>query len=748
MKTSFQDKPQKLNIPLHRLFIDFVLFRIDPSCLKESMEAVFKEGQQSDAYSMDIDLTDVTKLKNTLLFNDDKTDSASSDKNIENYIKRLKLFFLLSMTLPVESSVKLDNYCDFFFTGDNCPITPTGSSNDKSECLEGCPFLSKRDLSLSSFYKTLLALSCHYPVLSSGDWIPVVTEVDVFGYLRTIVDKKDAPGIASKANCALILVNRNPESKASVSLDISGWVTDCMVDALDNYREIPLKKGILQLTLNPLEGRVFLKDRWATEKALQRKSGILLHPTSLPSNYGIGDMGIGAREFVDFLEGSGQKLWQVLPLNPPGYGNSPYQCLSAFAGNSLLIDIDQLKEKGLLRRQNECIPFFPERKVSFEEVSAYKDGLLREAYAQFQNKTENLDYLKFCLEHQGWLDDYCLFRALKSYHDEAPWNQWEQAAAIRKISALDYYRKILEEDIDYHKFLQFEFFRQWTELKGYANRNGIDIIGDLPIYVSHDSSDVWKHPELFHLDSNGNPVKVAGVPPDEFSRTGQLWGNPIYRWDRMEETGYAWWKDRILHLSKMVDLIRIDHFRGFEAYWEVPAEEDTAVNGRWVKGPGEKFFAAITDAAGDIKIIAEDLGFITPEVEKLKEKFGFPGMSIMQFELRDGDFVVPLYKSNTVAYTGTHDNDTIMGWYRDNFDEETVEKCSTEETCWSLIKKAMLTDAETVIIPLQDVLCLGSQDRMNTPGTSIGNWEWRYSNGQLNENIEKKLLSVTKASHR
>ena len=475
----------------------------------------------------------------------------------------------------------------------------------------------------------------------------------------------------------------------------------------------------------------------------RRRSGILLHPTSLPSNYGIGDFGIGAREFVDFLADSCQKLWQILPLNPPGYGNSPYQCLSAFAGNPLLIDIDQLIEQGFLCNPKVPEePFFPENQVSFEEVFFYKEQLLKHAFLEFQNNLPNPEFDRFCLKHQRWLEDYCLFRALKSYHDEAPWTEWEPAAAARKDYALTYFKKVLAEDIDYHKFLQYEFFRQWFSLKEYANKKGIEIIGDLPIYVAHDSSDVWVHRELFCLDKKGNPVKVAGVPPDAFTRTGQLWGNPIYRWDIMKQSGYQWWKDRINHLASMVDLIRIDHFRGFEAYWEVPAKEDTAINGRWVKGPGEKFFEAIAEVTENVEIIVEDLGFITPEVKKLKNKLGFPGMSIMQFEMEKGRFHVPLQKKNTVAYTGTHDNDTLLGWFRKNCKETEPER-SVEEICWKHIEMVFASNAETAIIPLQDILCLGSRARMNTPGTATGNWGWRFSSEQLDETVREKLRNIT-----
>ena len=642
-------------------------------------------------------------------------------KNSED-LSAFRLFYLLYLTMPVEFSVQ------------------------GTEKLPSKQDLSEKNREIIHWYKTLLALREHYSVLGTDSWMPVITGNDLYGYIRTGAAEAIPP--KSTDNMALVLVNRHTDREAPVFLDLSPWAEEFLVDALDNYREIPLREGCLEITLAPSHGRLFLKNRWTDKSLFQRQSGILLHPTSLPSNYGIGDLGIGAKEFADFLEAGGQKLWQMLPLNPPGYGNSPYQCLSAFAGNPLLMDMDQLIDQGLLRRSLlEGLPSFPEEKVSFEEVVVMKNDLLRKAHQAFRKQPPSAAYNEFCQANQDWLEDYCLFMALKAHHHDAPWHQWKKSAALRSSSALARYRELLAEEIDFHKFVQYEFFRQWYDLKRYVNDRGIQIIGDLPIYVAHDSCDVWKNPELFHLDSRGNPAKVAGVPPDEFTRTGQLWGNPIYRWETMEETGYQWWKERLGHLSQMVDVIRIDHFRGFEAYWEVPAGEDTAINGRWVKGPGEKFFKAIQEVTRNTKIIAEDLGFITPEVEELKEKLGFPGMSILQFEIQEGRFMVPLYKSNTVAYTGTHDNDTILGWHRKNYLDQHPEK-TPGEICWNYIEMVMHSDAATTIIPLQDILCLGSPARMNTPGTATRNWEWRFSSSQLEKEIQEKLHKVTKTYRR
>jgi len=718
--TQIRNNPNSLNIDgqIKELLTDFLLFKLDAALLQQSLTTLFSQVPLSELYGSNevIEGCPIKGTTETLNLRNKETEPPARRKSSLNQ-EQLKLFYLLWMTLP-------------------------GSNLICSNCQQDALTI------LSEWCKTLSALQSHYPVLIRGLWIPVAAKDNVVAYLRAVQNRTDALGNSQPDNCALILVNRSLNSSAAISLDLTQWADGFLLDALNDYSEIVIKRGILEVNLAPLEAKLFIKNRWATDEALKRRAGILLHPTSLPSNYGIGDLGIGAREFVDFLAGCGQKLWQVLPLNPPGYGNSPYQCLSAFAGNPLLIDIDQLVEKGLLPMQHsDEQPFFPSDRVSFETVSFYKDQLLRQAFMEFQNLLPHPEFETFCYKHRLWLDDYCLFRALKSYHDESPWTEWDPSVSARKSYALAHYRRLLDEDINYHKFLQYLFFRQWMRLKEYANSKGISIIGDLPIYVSHDSSDVWVNPGLFQLDEKGNPLKVAGVPPDAFTRTGQLWGNPIYRWDVMEKNNYQWWKQRVRHLSQMVDIIRIDHFRGFEAYWEVPAGEDTAENGRWVKGPGEKLFEALLEVTKNVEIIAEDLGFITPEVEKLKDKFGFPGMSIMQFEIQDGRFRVPLYKKNTVAYSGTHDNDTILGWFRKNCKENEPGR-SAEEICWDHIEMVLASDAETAIIPLQDILCLGSSARMNTPGTTTRNWEWKFSSEQLTEEIQKRLLNLTTQYHR
>lgn len=496
---------------------------------------------------------------------------------------------------------------------------------------------------------------------------------------------------------------------------------------------------------------------------LKRGSGILLHLTSLPGKYGIGDMGQEAYHFIDFLEDAGQKYWQILPLNPVGYGESPYQSFSAFAANPLLISIDELYEEGLLVEEDlQDVPDFNDIKVEFSKVKEFKEKLFRIASERFKSRRYP-DFLKYKEKNSIWLENYTLFMALKKHFGGIPWNHWYEPIANRNTQALRQYQILLQEEIEYNNFLQFIFYMQWMKLKRYANGKGIQIIGDLPIFISYDSSDVWANPHLFELDADGNPLKVAGVPPDYFSETGQLWGNPHYKWSEMAKDDYQWWRERFKCLLQMVDIIRIDHFRGFEAYWEIPAGEETTVNGRWVKGPGAEFFSIMEKYLGELPVIAEDLGIITPLVEELKNQFNFPGMQVLQFIFEDTsqEITLPLkFAGNSVVYTGTHDNDTLWGWFTKHYQEKTgvveylKEKLNLdyswncEQICWQFIKIALESNAILAIIPLQDLLCLDSSARMNYPGTLGGNWEWRFKKGVLTKELQLKLLNMVEASKR
>jgi len=476
-----------------------------------------------------------------------------------------------------------------------------------------------------------------------------------------------------------------------------------------------------------------------------RASGILLHPTSLPGRFGIGDFGPEAFRFVDFLAAAGQKIWQVLPLVPTGYGESPYASLSSFAGNPLLISPDKLLEQGYLSPADiSSPPPFAEDRCDFERAIPYRFSLLNKAFTQFRPAKE---YATFVSQNASWLESSARFLALKNANGGVAWTDWKTHQADPL-------------EVDKQKFWQFEFFRQWSQLKAYCAARGIRIFGDIPIYVAHDSADVWANPELFELDAAGRPTSVAGVPPDYFSATGQLWGNPIYRWDRMAESGYAWWIERFRKTLEVVDLVRVDHFRGFEAYWSVPASEKTAIHGQWIKGPGPSLFHALRRALGDLPVVAENLGVITPEVEAIRHEFGFPGMSILQFafgaDAQASTFLPHNYPREVVAYTGTHDNDTTVGWWTSTgagnttrtaeqvereraFARAYLNMTAGEEIQWALIRALMASVADTAIVPLQDVLGLGNEARMNLPASAQGNWRWRFAANSLTEEHRARL---------
>lgn len=492
----------------------------------------------------------------------------------------------------------------------------------------------------------------------------------------------------------------------------------------------------------------------------ERMAGILVHPTSFPSVYGIGDLGKEAYQFIDFLADSGQKIWQVLPLGPTGFGDSPYQSFSSFAGQPLLISPDKLKDDMLLVDEDFIgMPQWNEKNVEYGSVITYKKNLLKKAYDAFTvtpNQTLIEEYRKFCTENSYWLEDYSLFMAGKQAHEGSSWLEWEDSLKSPTEEEKKSWVKKLQPDIKYYEFIQFIFFRQWLALKNYANSRGILIIGDIPIFVALDSADVWANKKFFQLDSKGYPLAVAGVPPDYFSATGQLWGNPLYDWDALKKDGYSWWIKRVEYQLKITDYLRIDHFRGFEAYWAVPYGEETAVNGEWKKGPFKDLFYALQKSLGEqLPILAEDLGIITKEVEELRDAFQFPGMKILQFAFdntEDNNFLPHHYSKNCICYTGTHDNDTTVGWYSHANDYQR-ERCrmymnshseNIEEICWNFIRTALGSVAKFAIIPIQDLLCEGSEKRMNTPSTADGNWSYRFRQEALSKQLSDKLRNLTR----
>jgi len=497
-----------------------------------------------------------------------------------------------------------------------------------------------------------------------------------------------------------------------------------------------------------------------------RASGVLLHPTSLPSNYGIGDLGAEAYNFVDFLGRAKQTYWQILPLGPTGYGDSPYQCFSAFAGNTNLISPEKLVEEGFLSVDEiNRKPDFVQGRVDFGKLYDWKNWILGLAYERFRQTTDSDlrgEFENFCRQESAWLEDYALFRAIKKSHNQKSWQKWDAGLLLRNASALAKARENLSEDVQAQKFQQWIFFRQWAELKNYCNAKNIKIAGDVPIFVALDSADVWCNPSQFKLDEDGSPRVVAGVPPDYFSRTGQLWGNPIYNWENMRRDGFQWWIDRVKAALKQVDIVRVDHFRGFAAAWEVPGGDKTAVGGQWVNVPGRELFETLKNSLGDLPFWAEDLGVITPDVEELRDSFGFPGMRILQYAFGGDPKNHDLphnYIKNCVAYTGTHDNDTAVGWFhsqagagstRDNAQIRREHNfclrylnSDGREIHWDFIRSVWSSTANTAITPMQDLLGLGNNARMNLPASSSGNWNWQCWQGDFSDEIADRLRELT-----
>ena len=492
---------------------------------------------------------------------------------------------------------------------------------------------------------------------------------------------------------------------------------------------------------------------------MNRSAGILLSVTSLPGRYGIGCFSKSAYDFVDWLREAGQTCWQILPLGPTSYGDSPYQSFSTFAGNPYFISLEELTEEGVLTKKECQSADFGKRAddIDYEKIYKNRYPLLHKAYER-SRISEDPDYVCFAEENRWWLADYALFMAVKDRFGGAPWTEWAEDIRLRRDYAMDYYRRELYFDIEFQQYLQYKFFSQWKKLKAYANEKGIQIIGDIPIYVAMDSADAWAHPELFQLDERNMPAAVAGCPPDGFSATGQLWGNPLYRWEYHKSTGYDWWMSRMWFCFQMYDVVRIDHFRGFDEYYSIPYGEETAVNGHWEKGPGIDLFRCMEQRLGKHQVIAEDLGYVTDSVRKMVQESGFPGMKVLEFafDSRDSgsasDYLPHNYVENSAAYTGTHDNETIAGWFRSITDEERQmardylcdQHTPAEELYKSFIALVMRSRSDLCIIPMQDYLGLDNQSRMNQPSTLGKNWKWRLVKGELSDELKEEILAITR----
>ena len=480
-----------------------------------------------------------------------------------------------------------------------------------------------------------------------------------------------------------------------------------------------------------------------------RTSGVLMPISSIPSPYGIGTMGKQARKFVDFLVKGGQKYWQILPICPTSYGDSPYQSFSSFAGNPYFIDLEYLcKDKLLTKKECESFQWGSNPKyVDYGIMYESRYALLRKVYARFTKK-EPQDFEKFCENEKQWLDDYALFMALKDANGGQAWSNWDKSLRLREKKAMEEATEKYSEEIRFYKMLQYLFYQQWNALKAYANEAGIEIIGDVPIYVAGDSADVWANPDQFYLDENLEPIEVAGCPPDAFSDDGQLWGNPLFRWDVMKKDGYTWWTRRIKAMSELYDIIRIDHFRGFDSFYAIPAKDDTVKNGQWKQGPGMDLFCELEKKLGKLPIIVEDLGFLTPSVHKLLKDSGFPGMKVIQFAFdsrEESDYLPHTYTNHCVVYTGTHDNDTVMGWMKTapkasvKYAKEYLNLTKEEGYNWGMMRAAWSSVADMAIVPMQDILGLGSEARINTPSTLGNNWKWRATPEQIDAKVAKKL---------
>ncbi len=496
---------------------------------------------------------------------------------------------------------------------------------------------------------------------------------------------------------------------------------------------------------------------------MKRASGVFLHITSLPSNFGVGDFGPSAYKFADFLNETRQSFWQILPLtqSDPVGGNSPYFCLSSFAGNKMLISPEIMQSDGLLGNHDlENVPAFPKNVVDYRGVLAYKENLLARAYDSFKGFSNKEDFHRFCSENSSWLDDYSLFAAVRKNFNGKVWSEWPSGMRDRMPDEIQKLKRYLGEKIEFEKFVQYIFFKQWFALKRYCNERGIQVIGDLPIYVNHDSADTWSNPNIFKLDERKNPLFVGGVPPDYFSSTGQLWGNPVYNWDEIRKTGYEWWVRRMGFMFKTFDLVRIDHFRGLVAFWEVPASEKTAINGKWVKAPAEDLFKTLFSHYHKLPVIAEDLGTITPDVTEVIHRFGFPGMKVLSFAF-GSDFPRCIYLihnhvKNSVVYTTTHDTNTARGWFEREATQEERKRVlryirwevQSKDIHLEFMRMAMSSVADLAIIPMQDVLGLGEEARMNRPATTEGNWVWRLMPGQITHSTAQTLAEMTEVYER
>ncbi len=736
-----QELDSAMNYPFRQIVLDFLLGAADGQAINRRIQSLWENYPHQNFYAMmnligSHDRERILTLLGEGAFYQGmpaikQAKSRLDDDHYNLGVARLRMAVLWQMTFPGVPSI---------YYGDEI-----GMQGFRDPYNRGPYDWENGDTYLRGWVQKTVAMRNAHKALQTGEFLPLLAQGDVYAYARVVRGGKDIFGAPATDGVFIAVFNRSMTETAELSLDVRDIASGTFEDILGFADARKVERGRLNLVIPPLMGRLYQERKTAPK--YPRQAGVLLHPTSLPSRYGIGDLGQAARKFVEFLAAAGQQVWQILPLNPVGYSYSPYQSPSAFAGNPLLISLDMLEEQGLLTTEELKLPFVNKDScVEYEFAASFKKRCLKRAWEEFcrQGGEETAEYAAFRQEQAYWLEDYALFMALKTDFPDREWTAWPADIRRREPAALAKIRKRLATEIRLEIFQQYVFFQQWNELRSYANAQGIRILGDMPIFVAGDSADVWAHQSLFDLDAAGRAKTVAGVPPDYFSATGQLWGNPQYDWAAMKKDGYSWWKQRFSQMFSMLDSVRVDHFRGFESYWEVPGDARTAIHGRWVKGPGKDFFDCMGKVRSELSIVAEDLGIITDEVDALRESCGFPGMKVLHFELHFNDmqrmgFCAP---ENSIVYTGTHDNNTTVGWFQEDLDTRNAEAVAhyldcpagnAGEICRRLVEMAYASPARLAMVPVQDILALDGQNRMNLPGTVGTNWKWCLEPGQLTE---------------
>lgn len=729
------DIDSAMNYALRAVLLDFVLCHTDGEVMSDRLLQLIEHYPKENWYAM-LNLVGSHDIVRILTVLQDGVDE-------ETALERLKLLSALQMTMPGAPCIYYGD--EVGMTGgkdpDNRRTYPWGRENED----------------LLAWTRQIAMLRRGADALQTGRFIPLYAKDKLFAFARTIEGGKDVFGKTATDGFYIVAINVDTEKAHDLDMYTDGLTYGTLTNVLDQTA-LPVEaiNGRIALTLPPL-GVVVLKG----EESAAKRAGILLHPTSLSSPYGNGELGTEAFHFIDYLKTAGQSVWQILPLTPPLIGDSPYLSSSAFAGNERLISIDVLADWGWITPDTLADYHEKAKKLTtWNDQYALKKDVLWAMSHDPKLRIDWTDYRAFCQENAYWLEDYALFKAVRKFFHDAPWTDWPEDIRTHSEASITKYKKELSSTIAHYQFVQYIFYRQWQAVRDYAHKNGVTILGDMPMFVAHNSADCWAHQDLYQFDDFGNPMAVAGVPPDYFAKDGQLWGNPLYDFKAMAKDGYQWWIERFRHLMQTVDEIRTDHFRGFEAYWSVPADAKTAKEGHWVKGPGEDLFAAVTKSLGKVPLVAEDLGVITDEVCALKAALQLPGMKVMQFhmvERADGQYSFDT-EPHCLAYTGTHDNNTFRGWYEEDADDVTKralrqtlgldEEATSEDVVNAAIVYLYSRRAGTVIIPMQDVLHLPSSGRMNVPGVADGNWHWQLAPGMLTFDSAKWLSALCRTSSR